>query len=219
MPKPFLAVAGRPFIEWPLAVLARAGVRQFVLALGHQASQAEAYLHQRPPDGLAVTAVAEPEPLGTAGAALYAAAACPTADPLLIANADSVLVADLRDLWTMVRPGAVDGVIVAIEVPDTARYGRLEVDPDGFLLAHRQGLPGAGLVSAGIYLLQRQLLGLAPGRRPLSFETDLFPDWARRGIRLRVHQIRAPFIDIGVPESFERAEAFVRTHLSGLRAS
>src|SRR6187200_3389497 len=79
-PKPLLPVAGRPFVEWPMALMAQAGVRRFVISLGHRAQVAETYFRQRPADGLVVETAFEPGPLGTAGGFAFAAERCADAE-------------------------------------------------------------------------------------------------------------------------------------------
>jgi NDP-sugar pyrophosphorylase family protein len=46
----------------------------------------------------------------------------------------------------------------------------------------------------------------------LSFETDVFPAWLKRGIPIDVVSCDAPFIDIGTEESLGLADNFIRDH-------
>jgi D-glycero-alpha-D-manno-heptose 1-phosphate guanylyltransferase len=45
-------------------------------------------------------------------------------------------------------------------------------------------------------------------------EHDVFPALLAAGARLVVHRCRAPFLDIGTPESVALADSFVRQHFS-----
>jgi len=52
------------------------------------------------------------------------------------------------------------------------------------------------------------MLDTIPSGRFVSIETDVFPAWAEQGL-LHGLAVDAPFLDIGTPESYARAEAFL----------
>jgi D-glycero-alpha-D-manno-heptose 1-phosphate guanylyltransferase len=212
LPKPLIPAAGRPFIEWVIRQLQSQGVRRFVVSLGHLAEVAEAYFRERPADELSIKTVRETEPLGTGGGFLFAQQAAGDADPLLLANGDSLVLADLAGLWRQLEDPTVDGVVVGLEVDDAARYGGLDVDGEGRLLEFREKRAGAGLINAGVYCFRRRLLAAFPKRLPLSMELDVFPALLERGAKLLVHRSTAPFLDIGTPESLAAAGKFLSRH-------
>lgn len=212
LPKPFIPAAGRPFIEWVIRQLRSQGIRQFVVSLGHLADVAEAYFRDRPADELSIKTVRETEPLGTGGGFLFAQQAADDADLLLLANGDSLVLADLAGAWRLFEDPTVDGVVVGLEVDDAARYGGLDVDDEGRLLQFREKRPGAGLINAGVYCFRRRLLASFPRRLPLSMELDVFPALLENGAKLFMHRSTAPFLDIGTPESLIQAEEFLCRH-------
>lgn len=212
LPKPMIPAGGRPFIEWVIRHFQSQGVQRFVVSLGHLAEVAEVYFRERQTDGLSIETVRETEPLGTGGGFLFAAQAAGDADPLLLANGDSLALADLTGVWRWLDDPAVDGVVVGLEVDDAARYGGLEVDRAGRLLRFREKQPGGGLINAGVYCFRRRVLASFPQKTPLSMELDVFPALLRQGARLMVHVCSAPFLDIGTPESLGEAEQFVARH-------
>lgn len=213
VPKPLIEVAGRPFIEWVLEQLSRAGVGRFVISLGHLADAACRYFARRPPDGLELLTVREPQPLGTAGAVRYASRAC-AAENYLVANGDSLVVGDLAAAWSLLEDDAVDGVVVGVEVADASRYGSLCMDSAGRLRAFQEKRAGDGLVNAGVYLLRWRLVDTISERIPLSLEHEVFPEWLAQGARMLVHAVRGAFLDIGTPESLAQAADFVGTHVA-----
>lgn len=215
-PKPLLPIAGRPFVEWALASLATSGISRVVVAAGYRAEAIEAHFRVRRTDGLAVTVEVESTPLGTGGAIAFAAEAVPAGDPLLVANGDSCIAGDLATIWSHLD--GVEGVIIAGRLADAGRSGLLEVSPTGLLRAMREKEGGSGLVNAGTYLLRRRLLEHFPARRPLSFEREVLPQLLAKRVPIRVVDLQAPFIDIGVRESLADAETFVNAYLR-LRSS
>jgi D-glycero-alpha-D-manno-heptose 1-phosphate guanylyltransferase len=109
-------------------------------------------------------------------------------------------------------------VILGVYQDDAARYGTLRVDADGRLRAFEEKRPGAGLVNAGVYLLKARLRSALPPDRPLSLETDVLPRWAADGAAIHVRACRAPFLDIGTPDTLDAAAAFLAAHFPTDRA-
>lgn len=212
LPKPMIPAGGRPFIEWIIRYFQSQGIRQFVISLGHLAEVAEGYFCERPADELSIKTVRETEPLGTGGGFVYAQQLAGGADPLILANGDSLVLADLQGAWRLLDDPSVDGVVLGLDVEDASRYGGLQVDPAGRLLRFSEKQPGQGLINAGVYFFRRRLLASFPEKRPLSMELDVFPELLRQEAKLMVHRCCAPFLDIGTPESLAEAEPFVARH-------
>lgn len=207
VPKPMIGLGGRPFLEWVFGYWRRHGVKRFVVSLGHLAGVAQQYLAARADDGLEIVTVVEPQAMGTGGAVRYAAGYVALSDPFLVVNGDSLVLARAP-----LPAECGDGVLLGVEVDDAARFGTLDIGGNGRLLGFREKEPGAGVINAGVYLLRRALLDRFGGEAPLSIERDVFPKLLREGVDLRVHTVRAPFIDIGTPESLSGAETFLEQH-------
>ena len=217
IPKPMAPVLSRPFVDWVIDYLHREGVAQFVLSTGYLAEVISHHFADGGRNGIRVECVREDEPLGTAGGFLNASlgsSAAPGTSAWLIVNGDSLTVTSLKPLLDLVHSDEADGGLLGVECPEASRFGTLEVDPDGWLQRFREKQPGAGLINAGVYLLKSRILRGVPSHRPLSFETELFPELLASGARLRVIRSEAEFLDIGTPESLAQAEAFVAGNAS-----
>lgn len=214
LPKPMVPAAGAPFIEWVVRYLAAQGVQRSVVSLGHLAHVAEAYFVKRPADDCQITTLREPAPLGTGGALVFAARLAADGDPLVVTNGDSLLLADLSPVWRQWADESIDAVVLGLEMEDASRYGRLDVDRDGRLLRFSEKQPGAGLINAGTYIFRRRVIERFPRRTPLSMEHDVFPTLLAEGSRIVVCRCRAPFLDIGTPESVALADGFIRQHFA-----
>ena len=61
-----------------------------------------------------------------------------------------------------------DVTTLLTKLSDTSRYGRVEVDNDGIILAFEEKKPnaGAGWINAGIYIFNTLLINSAFGRKP-----------------------------------------------------
>jgi D-glycero-alpha-D-manno-heptose 1-phosphate guanylyltransferase len=208
LPKPMAPVAGRPFLEILLATLARKGFQRVVLSLGYMAEKVLDYFGKNFA-GMDLAYEIETTPLGTGGAVRRSLDRC-LEDHVFVFNGDTYLDLEVPELdarWC--SHGAP--IIVARHVPDTSRFGRLEIAGDRVLGFAEKGVGGPGLINAGCYVLPRAILVDFPRRETFSLENDfLAKEVSQRRFDLFVTSGR--FIDIGVPEDFKRAQ----TELAGV---
>src|SRR5437773_9112157 len=94
VPKPMAPVAGRPFLEYVLLYLHRAGVRRAVLCVGHRAESIRAHFGSGGAFGIDVEYSVERDLLGTGGALRLGARAA-GAPAFLALNGDSFAEVDL----------------------------------------------------------------------------------------------------------------------------
>lgn len=205
LPKPMIAVAGRPFLEWVLRYLAAHGFTRITVSAGYEAHVIARFVEEFALPGVVLTAAVEPEPLGTAGGFLHAIEG-DDAPSWLVCNGDSLVLADLTSFVRGIPPRA-SAVILAVE-QEGDRYGRISIRDDGFLQSFGEKQAGAGPINAGVYLFRRETLAHFPRTTPASLEKDVFP--ALRDVW--VQTVDAPFLDIGTEESLARAEEFVIAH-------
>lgn len=201
MPKPMAPVAGRPFLEILLASLASKGVRRVVLSLGYMAEKVMDHFGDHY-EGLELIYEVEVVPLGTGGALRQALPRC-HADHVFVFNGDTFLDLEMSMLemdWQKNH----EPIIVAREVQDTSRYGRLET-VNGYATGIEKGVPGLGLINAGCYVLPVVILNDFPLGEFFSFEDDFLAK-AMSKQRFDLVVTNGRFIDIGVPEDYARAQ-------------
>lgn len=205
VPKVLAPVAGRPFLDVLVAEIRRAGLHRLVLLAGHLADQVERYaggpLRRAYPD-VELALSAEPAPLGTAGAVKHAARFID--GTFLLVNGDTFLELDAAALLAAHRAAGALVTLAAVPVPDTSRYGALDVAPDGALrsFTEKATAAGPGLINAGAYLAEPRLLDEIPAGRAASLEREILPALLARGERLQTHRQAGRFVDIGTPESW-----------------
>jgi NDP-sugar pyrophosphorylase family protein len=208
IPKPLVPVQGRPFLDHLLAILAASGqVRSVKLAIYHFAEQFFTHYASYKPV-LPVQLVREPKPLGTGGALLNALTAVEGGTAFCF-NGDSLVGGSLERLYAAHRDFGPGVTIGAVQVPDASRYGSIVCDDDGRVQAFREksASKDAGLINAGVYVLDKEVFGPYNGG-VLSIETDILPRLAKEG-RLRAVRLEGPFIDIGIPETYAAAADFL----------
>lgn len=207
LPKPLAPVRGRPFLAYLLDQLGEAGWTRAILCLHYKSEQIiEALDDSHGP--LKLEYSVETEPLGTGGAVRLALSKV-NAPRFLLLNGDSFCAAPLAEFAAFHRAHGRPASIVSVRVPDSARYGRLEMGSDGRVRAfsEKQASHGEGFINAGIYILESALVESIPTGRPVSLESEMFPSWLPHG--LMAWETSAPFIDIGTPESYARVESYL----------
>lgn len=201
LPKPMAPVAGRPFLELLLSSLKAKGITRAILSIGYRYEAITSHFDNHAL-GIDLTYEIESKPLGTGGA-IAAALRHVTSDHVFVFNGDTYLELDLNAVAAM-WPGDRTPVVVARSVPDTERFGRLEIAHGRVSRFLASGSKGAGAVNAGCYLIPKNIFDSVPMPQAFSFEQDFL---ARRPpLSLRMFITSGQFIDIGVPEDLQRAQ-------------
>lgn len=215
-PKVLAPIGGRPYLAWLLDWLAGFGARRVVLCLGHLAGKVEAWILQHPRSDLEIVASVEPEPLGTAGGLRHARHLL-RSDPVLVMNGDTFVAADLARFIERHREAAAGISILCAEVGDAGRYGKVELDAQGFVrrFAEKEPAAGHGLINAGIYLLGAAVLDRIAAGAAKSIEREIF--MAEGPGRIAAEVAQGAFIDIGTPESLAAAGAAFRRIAAGVK--
>jgi mannose-1-phosphate guanylyltransferase len=210
LPKPMATFAGRPFLLYLVLQLRQAGFGEIWFLTGHGAPLVQTYFGTGDTWGVSLRYSVEPVPLGTAGALRHVLPQL-SGDRFLVTNGDSFLSAPLGDLVDAharslaARPTAATLALVARD--DASRFGAVTLDPDGAVRAFREKdpEPAAGLVSAGIYVVERGILDAIPPDRPVSLEREVWPHLLDG--RLRGLPMDGAFTDMGVPDAFAALQA------------
>ncbi|MGU3559394.1 HAD-IIIA family hydrolase [Methylobacterium radiotolerans] len=205
-PKPLLPVAGEPFLDVLLFELGRHGFTDVLLLASFVSEKIRAYATDNPVArrfGMTVRVSIEPEQAGTGGAVVHALAEAD--ETFLLLNGDSWFDFNLLSLAEMAARHPEAAMVLSLRrVPDAARYGVAILDGariTAFL--ERPPGPGPGLVNAGVYLVRRDALAGLPAT--CSLERDVLPALVAEG-RVAGVAHEGYFLDIGVPESYARAQ-------------
>ena len=207
LPKPMAPVADRPFLEHLLDFLQAQGVNHVVLAVGFRREAIMDHFGARYRK-LRIDYVEERDPLGTGGA-LRKAFAQTGLQRALAMNGDSFCNLDLSRLTATHQQLGLCATLSLVHQDNAARFGQVEVDADRRIRGFREksDTPAPGLINAGIYALNRSVFDLAPDAEKFSFETEILQAHCERGV-FGAHPVQdVQFIDIGVPDDYERAQS------------
>lgn len=210
--KPVALVEGEPFLLHVLRHLARARgsqeIRRAILCVGHQSESVRHALGDRA-EGIEIAYSVEDKPLGTGGALRLAISRHAVSSPAIALNGDTFFAASIEKLLGHHASGRFDITMALARVADASRYGTVRVESGRAIAFEEKGAGGPNWINGGIYALGKSALGrIANGPEAFSLERDVLPEWAAAG-RLGAFRSRARFIDIGIPEDYARAAAFV----------
>jgi len=208
VPKPAVTLVDRPFLAYAIEWLAAHGVTEVVLACGFLPDVLRAALaDEEERAGVEITYVAEPEPLGTAGAIRFAADALGERleDRFLALNGDVLADLDLSALLRAHEERNARATIGLHPVEDSSAYGLVRCDDDGEVLEflEKTGEAVPGEINAGAYVLDRSVLDLVPAGQAVSIEREVFPRLVGDGLCGLL--LEGYWMDIGTPERYLQA--------------
>jgi D-glycero-alpha-D-manno-heptose 1-phosphate guanylyltransferase len=195
VPKPMADINGKPFLDYVLAWLKSQNIDRIILAVGYKADVIQKYF------GNSVLYSYELEPLGTGGAIKKALSVCDD-EYVYVINGDTLFCANL-----CINPRS-DMTMYCRYVENADRYGLIQIERGYATAINEKQANSNGYINGGIYVMKRDLLNGYPQK--FSFETLALPDIMACG-KIRVIKSEAYFIDIGIPEDYERAKQELKT--------
>jgi D,D-heptose 1,7-bisphosphate phosphatase len=210
-PKALAPVGGRPFLDLLLNFLDSWNcTRNVVVATGHMGDKIEDEYTYRRGFHFRICFSREECLLGTGGAIKKALAHTRTKN-VLVMNGDSFTNVNLTKLLSTHAKTGSDMTIVLKKMADASRYGKVEFDETGRIVRFQEKdfVNGGGYVNSGIYVIKREIFEKVQKEKVLSLEKELLPAFISRQVFGYV--TRGRFIDIGVPETYRVAKAYLGT--------
>ncbi|MFM6924278.1 MAG: nucleotidyltransferase family protein [Ferruginibacter sp.] len=204
VPKCMAPVAGKPFLFFVIEYLLQQGVDRFIFSVGYKSDMIIDYVNEQYP-GICKQFSIEAEPLGTGGA-VKLACTWATGKNVLIFNGDTMFKADLGQLTAFHNSSDADCTLALKPMHHFDRYGVVELKDNASVasfLEKRQY--ESGLINGGVYALQVERFLQEDLPQKFSFEKDYLEAFFDKRRMFGLIQ-DAYFIDIGIPEDFERAQ-------------
>jgi MurNAc alpha-1-phosphate uridylyltransferase len=210
LPKPLIAVAGKPLLDHVLDRLAAVGIERAVVNVHYLADQIERHLAGRTAPQIVISDERSML-LGTGGGVVKALAALGD-QPFFHVNSDTIWLdgvkPNLERLAEAFVPSRMDALLLLASATNSIGYagrGDYIMTTDG-RLRRRPEREVAPFVYAGAALLRPELFGDAPaGAFPL---TRLFDRAAEQG-RLHGLRLEGVWMHVGTPDAIAKAEAAI----------
>jgi mannose-1-phosphate guanylyltransferase len=205
IPKPLATIGRSSFLELLLRQLRHQGIHRVVMCTGHLGEQITKEFGAGAAWDLAIEYSQEPHPQGTAGAVKFAEALTYGASVFLVMNGDSFVDMNFRHFFQFHQEHGGMATLAVRRVVDASRYGLVHVGANGKVaeFAEKSSSRIPGLVNAGVYIFNREVLRHIPEGR-CSLELDVFPNLLAQGVYAM--EQHGTFIDIGTPEDYLRAQ-------------
>lgn len=204
LPKSLAPVAGKPFLAYLLDHARKQGIEKFIFALGYKTELIETFVRKYLPEETYVFSI-EKEPLGTGGA-IYKACKQASSANIIILNADTFYGILYSQLASIHEQHKADCTLALKPMKEFERYGAVDMDEENTIGGFSEKkYQSSGLINGGVYALKVESFVKKSFPETFSFEKDyLEPECVKGNILGLVSD--AYFIDIGVPEDYQRAQ-------------
>jgi len=203
-PKPMALVGDKPFLEYLLDFLYRSNINKVIISVGYKKEYISSYFGNRYKN-IEINYAIEDYPLGTGGAILNALSMIDS-DKFFVFNGDTYFEVDLSKMLKFFEETKADVLIALKKLKNIERYGKVIVDTDFRIIEFvEKGSKQEGYINAGIYLLNKALFEKINLPNIFSFEKDFLEKYFK-DLRFYGLPFNSYFIDIGVPEDYERAK-------------
>jgi len=204
LPKPMAPVRGKPFLEYLLKFLSAQGIKSAILSVGYEHEKIVAHFGKTF-SGLNLRYAIEDRPLGTGGG-IRLASSMMTGESAIVFNGDSLFCINLNSFSAFHAANNAILSLALLPMKNFDRYGTVKVNEGNLILAFREKRPTeSGLINAGVYAINRKIWEQFDFPASFSFEKDLMETHCQ-GVPFYGYVEDAYFIDIGIPEDYQRAQ-------------
>ncbi|WP_134044204.1 D-glycero-D-manno-heptose 1-phosphate guanosyltransferase [Helicobacter pullorum] len=196
VPKPMAPVGDKPFLAFVLEYLKKQNIKRVILAVSYKYEVIQQYFGDEFL-GMEIVYSIEKIPLGTGGAikqALeFASRDC------YVLNGDTFFEIPLEEM----KLGKSKICIALKRMYDFDRYGAVEIDKNGFVESFEEKkFIKEGYINGGTYLVAKDIFDKFVLEDKFSFEKFLQENY--KTLRIKTKVFDHYFIDIGIPEDYER---------------
>lgn len=204
VPKPMASVSGRPFVEYVLDYLIESGIEKFIFSIGYKYDFFTSYFGDKYKN-CEIEYSIEHSPLGTGGG-IKKAMEKARSEKILVVNADTIFKVDIPHFLKQHKKTNADITIALRQVDDISRYGSVEVNEDLRVIAftEKNKLKGSGFINGGVYIFRNDFFESMDLPEKFSLEKDCLEKYCM-DIKIGGFPSDAYFLDIGVPEDYEKA--------------
>ncbi len=204
LPKCMAPVAGKPFLWYVLNYCKEQGVERIILSLGFKHEVIEEYIKTTEFDFEFVSSV-ETEPLGTGGA-IKKACGFAKEKTVVVLNGDTLFKANLQKVAAFHHMCGADCTLTLKPMNNFDRYGVVELNSNYSISSFKEKQHyETGTINGGVYILHAERFLKEALPEKFSFEKDYLEQYIHHRRMYGVIQ-NEYFIDIGIPEDFERAQ-------------
>lgn len=203
-PKCMAPVNGYPFLHYILDYLQSQGCERILLSLGYKHDYIIDWL-ETVSYGIEIVPVIEDQPLGTGGG-IHLAMKHAQEQEVFVVNGDTFFDVPLQDMKAFHDEHNSTTTLALKPMYLFDRYGAVYTDDGNRIVAFEEKQPQQeGKINGGVYIIDRTAFLEKPFPEKFSFERDYLEKYIGEGA-FYGYDCDGYFIDIGIPEDYERAQ-------------
>lgn len=202
LPKPLAPINGKPILSYILDKLDKWKISKVILAVGYRANDIQKYYGEKYLN-IDICYSLEEKPLGTGGAIKKAFSILYSKNAFVL-NGDTLF--DI-DFYLMQKEHLASNADITVAVKKSIssnRFGTLNIENKRIKNFIEKNSLNVGPINGGIYCIGRDYF-LRCEEEAFSFEKDILEKKAQND-RFFAFESEGYFIDIGIPEDYERAQ-------------
>lgn len=210
-PKCLAEINGKPFLYYLCKKINDAGFQKVIFSVGYKKEMVIEYINANKHEfSFEVDFAEEETPLGTGGAILFSLLKS-TAKTFFVLNGDTFFDIDIKEIVEFHQQQKADCTLVLKPMEIADRYGLVNINNEKKIIGFEEKKVGAsGLINGGVYCVDRKSFMDLPFEKTFSFEKDFLEKYLNNKKIVGITQNHY-FIDIGIPEDYEKAQFDFRT--------
>ena len=210
IPKCMAPVAGRPFLSYVITHLQKEGIERFIFSVGYKNEIIIDFINSHF-SFLESHFSIEEKLFGTGGAIKFACNET-TGKTILVVNGDTLFMIDVNKLAVFHDMCGADCTLSLKPMQNFDRYGVVGLNKDYSIKSfNEKKFYETGLINGGVYALHSVKFLKEDLPEKFSFEKEYLEKYFEKRRMYGVVQDKY-FIDIGIPEDYERAQRELSAH-------
>jgi D-glycero-alpha-D-manno-heptose 1-phosphate guanylyltransferase len=207
VPKPMVLVQGYPFLHWQMKYLKSQGIKKVIMAVSHQAEKVQDFFKEQYLS-IPICYSVEKKPLGTGGG-IAQAMQMSDDKTMVILNGDTYFPVALKKLYDEHIKSKNDITISIKLMHNFDRYGTVDLTKNNRIIAfNEKKFKEKGYINGGTYIVNKSVFKSFNPQLAFSIEKEIFEQKLNE-IKIGAFKSKAKFIDIGIPEEYERIQTMI----------
>jgi dTDP-glucose pyrophosphorylase len=200
-PKPLLKIGGKPILEIILEKFCEEGFRNFYISVNYKSDMIRDFFGYGDKYGVNIQYLVEEKRLGTAGGLSLLPGDFNS--PFIVMNGDLLTKVNFKQLLNFHLENSSDATMCVREYEMSIPYGVIKTKEEN-LVDIEEKPSRKFFVNAGIYVLNKELLGMIP-KDSFYDMTDLFQLLINKKYKTSAFPLKEYWLDIGRLNDFETA--------------
>ena len=215
-PKPILPVVDKPCLGYLIDALVRGGIEEIYLACGYKSQQFVDTIGDGSDRGIKIIYSFEDRPMGTGGAIKLLEDKLD--DVFVACNGDVFADLNLKKEIDVHLDNKADITLALTPVDNPWEFGTACPDGTGRIIEFREKPKPedviSNLINAGVYVVNREMIGYIPKGEMYDFSKDLVPKKTAEGYRIWGWRFEGIWMDVGRLDDVIRANLTVSSQIN-----